>query len=185
MNNYIKEALHTRSNMYCETNHDVEHGIIGITTEAIELLSGIRYNVENFDKTNMLEELGDICWYLAITCHGLDLKWEDLYGFDMEFHDDHEASIDEIIIQAGELLDHIKRIHFYGIDLNPQHCIESLRIIYANINLLSELFDSTIEIVQSANIKKLRTRYPEKWTKETAIQRDLIDERNTLEQNLY
>jgi len=188
MNNYLQEAMRTRSGDFHEMNHDLEHGIIGITTEACELLSGFRFNPETLDTTNLLEELGDICWYLAISCYGLNLSWEDLYGFEINtpLEDiELEDCIDEIVVNSGILLDHIKRIHFYGINLDSGFCKNKLKIIYSNVNISAELLDTTIEKVQEANIKKLRTRYPEKWTAKSAIQRNLDDERTVLEANLF
>lgn len=40
------------------------HSIVGIATEAVELLEGL--SNEEFDRVNFLEELGDLNWYQAI-----------------------------------------------------------------------------------------------------------------------
>ena len=42
----------------------VFHSIVGIATEAVELLEAL--GDENFDRINFLEELGDLNWYEAI-----------------------------------------------------------------------------------------------------------------------
>lgn len=44
------------------------HGIIGVVTEATELLEALRngYNGDGLDAVNVKEELGDLFWYVAI-----------------------------------------------------------------------------------------------------------------------
>ncbi len=48
----------------------VFHSIIGIATEAVELLEAL--NDENFDRVNFLEELGDLNWYQAVGIDAVD-----------------------------------------------------------------------------------------------------------------
>lgn len=47
---------------------NIIHGVIGIFTEAGELLEALRsaYNGNGFDPINMREEIGDMFWYVAI-----------------------------------------------------------------------------------------------------------------------
>jgi len=89
------------------------HSIVGITTEAVELLNGL--NDENFDVVNYLEELGDINWYEAIGIDAVDGNFDD---------------------------------------------------------------------VLKTNISKLKSRYPDKFTSNSANNRDLSTERNILEDGL-
>lgn len=42
------------------------HSVVGIATEAVELLQALDINKADLDKVNLLEEFGDIGWYLAI-----------------------------------------------------------------------------------------------------------------------
>jgi NTP pyrophosphatase (non-canonical NTP hydrolase) len=88
------------------------HAVVGISTEATELLEALDLYNRDLDNTNLLEEFGDIDWYKAIGVDELDGDWED------------------ILVKI---------------------------------------------------IEKLRTRYPEKFTSEDAINRDLDAEREVLE----
>lgn len=48
---------------------DIVHGILGIATEAGELLEALALSIfdnEDFDVVNLKEELGDVFWYAAI-----------------------------------------------------------------------------------------------------------------------
>lgn len=91
----------------------VFHSIIGIATEAVELLEAM--NDESFDVVNFLEELGDLNWYEAI-----------------------------------------------GIDA----------------------VEGDFESVLNTNIAKLRKRYPEKFSNDSAVNRDLDKEREILDSGL-
>lgn len=52
-----------------ETESRVLHGIIGCTTEVVELLEAVNKSIlveEPLDRTNVLEECADLLWYIAI-----------------------------------------------------------------------------------------------------------------------
>ncbi|MEI7990035.1 MAG: nucleoside triphosphate pyrophosphohydrolase family protein [Chloroflexota bacterium] len=61
---------------------DIEHAIIGIVDEAGELAKVIKhvkiYNQE-LDTTNLVEEAGDIMWYLALLCRTLGVSFEEVW----------------------------------------------------------------------------------------------------------
>lgn len=88
------------------------HGVLGVYTEAGELLQTLGKQPEFVDLVNVSEEVGDLAWYLALI--------EDTTGID------HELALDKVI-------------------------------------------------------NKLKTRYPDKFTTESAINRDLDAERKVLE----
>lgn len=66
---------------YTQKELDVMHGIIGIATEAGELLEQLFaflfYNDE-FDEVNIKEELGDIFWYQALLAKNLGFTFEEI-----------------------------------------------------------------------------------------------------------
>jgi NTP pyrophosphatase (non-canonical NTP hydrolase) len=93
-------------------NTRIFHSVVGIVTEAVELLEAIDLDSDQVDEVNLREEFGDLAWYIAI---GLD-----------ETNSSFEQVLDRVIA-------------------------------------------------------KLRARYPEKFTSENAINRDLVKERKVLE----
>ena len=116
--NYIEEANRTSSDMCHPVNVDVEHGILGIATEAGELLDALKkgkYYGKPLDPVNIKEESGDLFWYLALICKA--------YGW-------------------------------------------------------------TFEEIQQQNIAKLKARYPDKFTQDKALARDLPKERKVLESTM-
>lgn len=80
----LRKAKYAFSNK--DTHNDVAlnprlfHGILGISTEAGELLDVLVKNLESntpIDSVNVSEEChGDIGWYTAIITDALDLDWE-------------------------------------------------------------------------------------------------------------
>lgn len=57
------------------------HAMIGIATESGELLEAIyksKWGGQNFDKTNLKEELGDLFWYMAILFREFEFDLEDV-----------------------------------------------------------------------------------------------------------
>ena len=85
--------------------------------------------------------------------------------------------------ESGELLDQLKKHIFYGEELDLTNIEEEggdfAWYLAEIINALDVKF---IDMLQK-NIDKLRVRYPEKFTEEKALNRDLEKEREILEAN--
>ena len=85
--------------------------------------------------------------------------------------------------EAGELLDAVKKHLYYGKVLDVVNVKEELGDqLWYIANLLS-IIDSSFGEAMEMNIQKLRQRYPEKFTKEGAENRNLESERESLENN--
>lgn len=61
-----------------KVNPRIFHSIVGISTEATELLEALDINVTSIDTINIGEEFGDIDWYKAIGCDELDIDWDTI-----------------------------------------------------------------------------------------------------------
>lgn len=83
--------------------------------------------------------------------------------------------------EAGEMLDAIKRALFYGAELDRTNLVEELGDLEWYMAVLRSALEVTQEEVQRINIDKLRARYPEKFSTEHALQRDLDRERAVLD----
>lgn len=83
--------------------------------------------------------------------------------------------------EAGEMLDAVKRALFYGAELDRTNLIEELGDLEWYMAVLRDALGVSQEEVQRINIEKLRTRYPEKFTRGHALERDLGRERAVLE----
>lgn len=56
-------------------NPRIFHSIVGISTEATELLEALDINGQKMDSINIAEEFGDIDWYKAIGVDELAIDW--------------------------------------------------------------------------------------------------------------
>lgn len=86
-----------------------------------------------------------------------------------------------VATEAGELLDQIKKQYAYGKDLDIVNLREEIGDIMWYCALLCRATGTTLDQVAYRNIEKLRTRYPEKFTAEKALNRNLVAERAALE----
>jgi len=65
----------------------VIHGIIGVATEAGELLETLTKTMigeQGLDRVNIIEELGDVFWYMAMICISLGVSFEEVMDLNIE-----------------------------------------------------------------------------------------------------
>ena len=85
-----------------------------------------------------------------------------------------------ISTEAGELLDVVKKHIFYGKPLDIHNIHEEIGDILWYVSILLEWSGATYEEVMETNIDKLRVRYPEKFSSDKALKRDLATEQAVL-----
>ncbi len=89
LSSYQSDALRTLSRQFHIGNGSDEgavspellHGAIGLATEAGELLDAIKralYYGGTLDKPNLVEELGDLEWYMAVIRDALGVDQEEV-----------------------------------------------------------------------------------------------------------
>lgn len=85
--NYIEEAIKTdiisyepmRARLQDKTVMMILHALMGITTECGELMDALKKHLiygKPIDFTNLLEEHGDLQWYLALLAYTCDFTFE-------------------------------------------------------------------------------------------------------------
>lgn len=84
--------------------------------------------------------------------------------------------------EAGELLDAYKKWFAYGKQLDKINVAEEMGDICWYVINLCKMLDINPEEMFDINIKKLKTRFPDKFTQEKAVNRDLDKERKILEE---
>lgn len=151
---------------------NLSHMVLGMCSEVSEL----REAMFNMDSVNIGEELADINWYIA--------NYERLRGRIVEGNysfKEFNPTIDILYNEISELQDLVKKFIAYGkeIDIiNETSLLGSiknlLKCFYIQYNLNEEEY-------LAKNIAKLESRYPEKFTNEKALNRDLETERRILE----
>lgn len=86
-----------------------------------------------------------------------------------------------LVTESGELMDAKKKEHFYGKKLDWHNLIEEAGDIFWYLAILCDAMNVPFEEVQRRNIDKLKTRYPDKFSTEKALNRDLDAERLVIE----
>ncbi len=84
--------------------------------------------------------------------------------------------------EAGEFADQLKRHLFYGAPLDVVNLMEEAGDLLWYISIAIEWSGGSYEEIMERNIEKLRIRYPEKFSLDKALNRNLEAERKCLEQ---
>lgn len=188
---YVANAIRTESKfnvMIPDTvspflNDRFLHAAIWMQTEIWEIFEAlfIKWKNSPIDQINVREELWDVLWYFAILS-------DNLSYFDFEFDNEKTISFDtmnDYIFEMNDLtiniLDSVKKSLFYKKELNIELLKERLSKLFNLIKSLIIFLGWNIEKTAITNIEKLKARYPEKFTKENAINRKLDIERSILE----
>lgn len=158
----------------------LSHAIHGFVTEAGELLEWSQNaTYDNYDRvnlTNLIEELGDWCWYFAIYMDVCEKS--EIYSYRSELST--RECIIQLNINSAQMANIGKRTWFYGKEFDfgametlVVEAFSLVRNIMANHNM-------DIQDVLTRNINKLKARYPDKFSTENAINRDLDAEAEAL-----
>jgi len=80
---FIQDAIKTESPNFFAPNQRILHAAIGCVTESGEMLDALKKQIfygRQLDTTNVLEESGDLLWYLAILFDELGTDFETEMG---------------------------------------------------------------------------------------------------------
>lgn len=76
---YSKLAIRTAPDM--GKSSDLLHGVLGVGSEAGELLDSVKRNFaygKPIDETNLKEEVADVMWYLNLIVVRMGFDWTDI-----------------------------------------------------------------------------------------------------------
>jgi NTP pyrophosphatase (non-canonical NTP hydrolase) len=173
MTESIKEPLCDR---FTTIDNRLLHAVMGIKTEEDELRRAIKLN----DVVNIKEEIGDMLWYLAVIA--------DIFGLtgviDKILHE-RDNDTDKLPIEGifENRLDMFKKSMFYGKEIDGDEIVIDTIELVKKIKSWVEN-DAELSKIMTANINKLRARYPNNFKERDAVERDLEKERKILEENL-
>ena len=162
-------------------NDSLFHSAIWIQTEIWEIFEALFIREWELDLVNLREEIWDVMWYIAIACKKLNYYDIDFdYDFDTSIYENYTEIAYKLNYESIELLDYFKKCLFYNKDFNETIIKERLFSIYKLGWVFVKMLDGNIADICETNIKKLQARYPEKFSTEKALNRDLKTERNIL-----
>jgi len=86
-----------------------------------------------------------------------------------------------LVTEAGEFQDMLKKHLYYGRELDTVNLREEIGDLLWYCAIALQALDTDFQSVMQTNIDKLKARYPEKFTEDSANNRDLKVERQILE----
>lgn len=160
---------------------DLCHMLIGLNSELAELVScvGTELTLKNIDRPNLGEELGDQYWYICNYCNLRDLPIPE--SEDIKLTAANHMCLDLLIIGIGELNDIVKKYIVYGKTIEKSRELEYIYKIFSALYMFENVYGLDGGSIRNKNIQKLQVRFPEKFSEEKALNRDLKQERKTLE----
>ena len=171
LKNYQEQAKRTCPSLG-SLKLDLSHMVLGMCSEVSELQDAII----NQDRTNIGEEIADIEWYLSNYFRfrewDYDIKTDNIF---------YKPKIKSLNYSISNLQDVIKKFIAYDKEIDQEYEYQLLTAIFTEVQLLYKRFDLDGNAWRSKNIEKLKKRYPEKFTTQNALNRDLEAERKILE----
>lgn len=169
------ESKSAHSNPREILNHRLNHAVLGFQSEFAELK-------EKKETPDWLEEFGDCFWYLNLACSAVGTEIDELVLDGLEPDMD---SFDNFAIQVGLIADQVKRAIYYTtedriVEVDQEAVKKWLAQIRVELEQLCIDYDIDVEEVLEANIEKLSARYPDKFTSDYAIDRNIDREKKAL-----
>lgn len=179
---YMPLAMRTEKQL--PTNERLQHGCLGLITEAGEIVTEIK-RTEIYKKelsaermVHICEEIGDIMWYVAIFVNVLEIDASALECQPrMPRPQDGEEDLDKMIVLSMVLAEHIGRVCYGVMKCEMQgavtledkgHITVSIGMVLEICRIAAEHCNSTLDKCLEDNIAKLRIRYPDAYSDEAA-----------------
>ncbi len=175
---------------------NLSHMVMGMSSELSELQKCVNKGITNnapIDLINLGEEVADGLWYGFNYANLRGIEIPDTLFTDL----DKWCEITDIIINIGDLSDIVKRLLAYKQDFevqekkrkstegdnyrNERQILLSYLVSLARVATTHEI---SLEEIMGKNILKLYVRYPDKFSEDSALIRDLEAERAVLESNI-
>lgn len=197
---YIKNVLITEARDFTPLqerfsqirNIRLLHGSIGLASELAEIREMARDN-DPVDKVNLLEEMGDLFWYMGVIVNELGIDPNKIFRTkqvnkvlwqfpDLAATRELNIVVDTLTISIGYMIDIMKKTLMYGKELDTLLIESILEEMGIDIEHALNCHGYTSGQARQVNIDKLRARYGDKFTEDAALERNLEVERKILEQ---
>lgn len=180
LNDYQTAALRT-AKMFPTMAENMAHAALGVITEVGEFTTEVKRHtiyskpLDDQMSGHMIEELGDLMWYIALGTHSVGLTLQGAYDMD---DDKHPATGNETFAQLSFGLSMVSMV-IAGVALACEADEDDVR---KDIREIAVMFSATMQIIDSIanrlgvtigelmerNIAKLRLRFPEKYSDDAA-----------------
>ncbi len=180
---YQKLALSTRA----PTNsllEDAIHAGYGMITETAEIMDNYKkhiYYKKPLDMVNLVEELGDLLWYVALGAYSLGLTLqvpeEKKNDFPKGLSLSNHAAIGQILCKLiGSSTEFYTVCILSDEDYKEDYLDYEISRLVRNIDIMAKVCNTDIIKIATMNIEKLRKRYPEGFSENNALVRNTTNE---------
>lgn len=155
------------------TEIDRQHMILGVISEIGEIADAYKKYIaygKPFDRVNLVEECIDVFWYLCNSATFISLQIDELRE-NYNFINIEESG--ELVQPVDFIFDFLQSLHFGDIILTTHY--------WYSVCLKLGLTHEEIEKGFDNNIAKLKIRFPEGFSEEKALNRNINLERKELE----
>jgi len=175
-----REALFYKKIEVVGVKLNLVHMVLGLAGELGEIVNctGTQLKLK-IDLPNLKEELGDIYWYLSNYCTLRNVPIPDSHALKINIQTDDCFEL--LISSISDLVDLVKRYVAYGKDIEIPKEYETVYDIYSALFMFETTYNIDGDEIRQKNIDKLKKRYPEKFSNDLAINRDLDSERSVFE----
>lgn len=163
---FIQDAIRTKSDKFYNTELNTEdvYNYLSDAIDALTILDDVKKKLFYNKPSSVLLPAGSEPWNDEYTPEQIDI-----------IH-----AILGIATEAGELLEALNKFLSDG-EFDTVNLKEECGDLFWYQAILANATDNTFEGIQSTVIAKLKKRFPDKFTEEDANNRDLIAEREILE----
>jgi len=177
---YIKMALRTEAPATFlasgnEQHARILHALLLLVTETLELELALVIG----DEVNTREELGDIFWALALLGDASG-RGKDYFYYVEAGYAAATGSAAPNFAALERPLSHIKGVIVYGRAFDVAMLADVTAYCFSIGRLIAAHKFDPVSIME-ANLRKLRVRFPDKFTNENANVRDLVSERKAIQ----
>lgn len=164
----LRDRLHKTNNIR------LLHGVLGVVSEIEELT----YAISQGDRVNIGEEICDILWYTSILSDVVGINLDVNFPVHKEVSLQYELEV--IMNTSSKMADMIKKTIFYGKEYPLNDWQAAVTNIAISCHYLCKFFSLNVNELKRKNIAKLKERFPNKFSEEDAINRDVQKEREIL-----
>lgn len=183
---YMKEysALALRTLKPLSQYDDLRHAALGMVSEIGEIADLIKAKMvygKTIDPLSILEEVGDAYWFANLAAERAGLRFVELDTTNLDCS--AFAGVCRATSGASEFAGLVCN-SYSPRDDRPLPTLSSLIALCSVSNGLSAVlsaYDFTVAQALKANVAKLSTRYPDKYSDEYALIRDKEAERHAME----
>jgi hypothetical protein len=174
---YLSLAMRTNSSVVGTHDHvsaDMLHATLGLADELFEYQMSQSW-------LNAVEELGDLCWFIALAAKELNTDpFESLERFKR-----FNPQLPVLAEAVAEFVGLVKKSYAYGAPLDVSRLSLLLSSMLIRIEAIAEVkSDRSLDELLTANIAKLQARYPDKFTAQAALTRNIPGEARALKMEL-